>query len=81
MLNPAFILSIFLTIFGCVGLVAAGKGKWYGWAINLAGQPIWFAFGVVTKGYGLCIGSVMYAIVFAGNLRKWRRTKALTVSE
>lgn len=72
-LNVAFWLSLILAVAGCSGLILAGRGKWYGWAIGLAVQPVWVAFGIVTKGYGLCLTAVMYGTVYTRNLAAWRR--------
>lgn len=66
----AFWLSIALAISGCVGLLLAGKGKWYGWAIGAATQPVWVVFAIVTKGYGIIATAVMYFIVYTTNVRK-----------
>lgn len=72
MLTAAFWLSLVLAVAGCAGLVLAGRGNWYGWAIGIAVQPVWIAFGVITHGYGLCLTAVMYAAVYTGNLLRWR---------
>lgn len=72
-LNLAFYLSLVLALAGCTGLILAGKGKWYGWAIGLAVQPVWVAFGIITKGYGLCLTALLYGTVYTKNLLKWRR--------
>lgn len=71
-----FWLSVLMAVGGCLGLILAGKGKWYGWAIGLSMQPIWFIFGIVTKGYGLCLTALMYGTVYGKNLYDWRK-KAL----
>lgn len=72
-LNLAFWLSLILAAAGCSGLILAGKGKWYGWAVGLAVQPVWATYAIVTKGYGLLITCLMYGIVNARNLWKWRK--------
>lgn len=72
-LNLAFWLSLVLAAAGCTGLVLAGRGKWYGWAIGLMVQPVWVAFGIVTKGYGLCLTALLYGTVYTRNLLAWRR--------
>lgn len=74
-MNTVFWLSLVMALAGCTGLVLAGKGMWQGWAIGLAVQPVWAIFAVLTKGYGLLITCVMYGIVYARNLIKWRRTR------
>ena len=58
-----------MSVFGCAGLLLVGKGKWYGWVVNLAAQPVWFVFAFVTHAYALLISAVLYSVVFARNLR------------
>lgn len=71
--SAAFWLSLILAAAGCTGLVLAGKGKWYGWAVGLAVQPVWIIFGIITKGYGLCLTALMYGYVYTRNLMVSRR--------
>lgn len=73
-LNFAFWLSLVLAAMGCAGLLLAGKGKWYGWGIGLAVQPVWATYAIVTKGYGLLLTCLMYGTVYSRNLLRWRRT-------
>lgn len=73
--NFAFYLSLVLAAFACTGLLLAGRGKWYGWAVGLAAQPFWALFAIVTKSYGLIITCLMYGSVNAWNLLKWRKSK------
>lgn len=68
-----FWLSIFMALTSAVGFILAGRGMWQGWAINLASQPAWIAFGIVTKGYGLLISSCLFVYVFAKNTVVTRR--------
>jgi hypothetical protein len=75
--NLAFWLSLVLAAAGCTGLVLAGKGRWYGWGVGLAVQPVWAAYAIVTKGYGLLLTCLMYGTVYTKNLLKWRREQAL----
>lgn len=70
-LNFAFYLSILLAINTCGGMWIAGKGKWQGWAMGLAGQPLWATYAIVTKGYGLLITCVMFSYVYGKNLWSW----------
>lgn len=67
-LNLATYISFVMAIFGCAGFYLAGKGNRAGWAVNLAAQPVWFLFGIVTHGYGICVTSFLYGYVFAKNL-------------
>lgn len=70
-----FWLSMVMALAGCVGLVLAGRGKWYGWAVGLAVQPVWFLFGILTEGYGLCLSALMYGSVYVTNLIRWREER------
>lgn len=76
-MSAASWLSLVLASFGCAGLVLAGRGMWQGWALGLAAQPVWAAFAIVTKGYGLLLTCLMYGTVYARNLRAWRRRDRL----
>lgn len=78
MFNLAFYLSLILAFAGCTGLVLAGKGKWYGWAVGVAVQPVWIIFGIITKGYGLCLTALMYGYVYLKNLIEWRKKQRFT---
>lgn len=72
-LNLAFWLSLALAVTGCTGMILAGRGMWQGWALGLCAQPIWAAFAIVSKGYGLLLTCLMYGTVYYRNLAKWRR--------
>jgi hypothetical protein len=69
-LNLATYISFVMAIFGCAGFWLAGKGRREGWMLNLAAQPVWFLFGIVTRGYGICLTSLLYGYVFAKNLAR-----------
>lgn len=72
-LNLAFWLSIVLAASSCFGLLLAGRGKWQGWAVGLATQPVWAWFAIVTKSYGLLLVGLMYTSVYIKNLWQWRK--------
>ena len=65
-------LSIVLATTGCAGLLLAGRGRWQGWALGLAAQPVWAAFSVATHAWGLLVSCVMYGTVYARNIAAWR---------
>ncbi len=73
-------LSLIMAAGGCLGLILAGQGKWYGWAVGLTMQPFWIAFGILTKGYGLIITALMYGTVYSRNLYKWRKEQSLATT-
>lgn len=73
-MNLAFWLSLVLAASSCFGLILAGRGKWQGWAVGLATQPVWAWFAIVTKSWGLLGVGAMYTTVYIKNLLKWRKT-------
>lgn len=70
-MNLAFWLSIVLAASSCTGLIVAGRGRWQGWAIGLATQPVWASYALITKGYGLLLTCAMFTTVYTKNLIKW----------
>ena len=72
------LLSLVLATAGCTGLLLAGRGRWQGWALGLAVQPVWAVFAVVTKAYPLLLTCLMYGTVYSSNLIKWRRAQTLS---
>lgn len=78
--NLAFWLSVGIALTGAGGLWLAGRGMWQGWLVGLLGQPVWFAFGIVTHGYGVCLTCLIYGTVYTRNLLAWRRRVAATAS-
>jgi hypothetical protein len=51
----------------------AGKGRWQGWALGLAVQPVWAAFFVIVGSYTALTVPALYGTVYARNLWLWRR--------
>lgn len=72
-MNTATWLSLVLAVAGCAGLLLAGKGRWQGWSVGLAVQPVWALFAVVTKAYGPLLTCLMYGTVYGRNPPRWRR--------
>lgn len=72
-MNLAFWLSLVLAASSCFGLILAGRGKWQGWAVGLATQPVWAWFAIVTKSWGLLGVGAMYTTVYIKNLLRWRK--------
>lgn len=73
--NFAFWLSLVLAATTCSGMFLAGKGKWYGWGLGLAVQPLWALYAIVTKGYGLLLTCLMFGFVYTRNLLKWHKNQ------
>ena len=60
---------------GALGMWVAGKGRWQGWAIGLAVQPLWAAFFITVKSWTALTVPALYGTVYARNLYTWRRTQ------
>lgn len=52
-----------------------GDRRTVGWVLGLVGQVGWFAFIVVFEAWGLLPLTVALTIVYARNLRRWRRSE------
>jgi hypothetical protein len=62
-----------LTAIGAFGLYMVGREKTWGWVVNLAAQPLWAVFAIVTQQYGFIVSSALYASVYGHNLLAQRR--------
>ena len=62
-------MSWVLTALGALGLLAAKRTRWLGWAVGIALQPLWIVYALHLHQYGLIPGSVVYGAVNAANLR------------
>jgi len=47
------------------------KSKW-GPLVGLANQVLWAAYATLTRQWGLLPGVLLYAVIHARNLSKWR---------
>jgi hypothetical protein len=70
-------LSWAISAFGIVGLWIAGSGKWWGWAVALGTQVLWFVYIIGTKQWGLLPAVVAFTVVYARNLLKWIKANRL----
>ncbi len=50
-------------------------GPWF----NIAGQSVWFTYGIVTRQWGFLISSVVYIYIFGRMLRRTRKSKPVSV--
>jgi lipid-A-disaccharide synthase-like uncharacterized protein len=53
-------------------MYVAGRKRWEGWALGLAGQTLWITYAVATQQFAFVISAVLHGAVYATNLRKWR---------
>ena len=69
-------LGLCLGAAGAFGMWVSGHGRWQGWAVGLAIQPVWVVFFLVVGSYtGLAVPA-LYGSVYAWNLWKWRKAEA-----
>lgn len=73
---PFWAWSWILMAIGVVGLWVAGSKKRWGWAIGIAAQGLWIAYGVATEQHGFIISALAYGFVYCRNYLKWRREPA-----
>jgi hypothetical protein len=67
-----------LTTVSAVGLWGTAGGRRWGWALNLAGQPLWLAYALVTRQIGFVASAVGFSVVFARNLVLAHRARRQT---
>lgn len=65
------IWSLTLATVGIFGLWLAGRKNYWGWAVGLGAQVLWFAYAIVTEQYGFIISALAYGWVYGTNLRRW----------
>lgn len=63
--------SILLTVVGVAGLYALTKKKWWGFAIGLGAQALWFVYAITTRQWGFLGSCFAYGAVNAVGLRNW----------
>ena len=54
-----------------------GHKKWYGWLIGLANQSLWLTTIFMFKEWGLLPLTACLIVLYAHNLRRWRREAEL----
>jgi hypothetical protein len=57
---------------GVAGLWTAGSGKRAGWAVCLASQGLWLAYGLAARQWGFVASAFVYGFVYLRNWRKGR---------
>jgi hypothetical protein len=68
--------SFALTAIGVLGIYISGKKNYWGWAIGLGAQVLWFTYAIVTQQWGFIISCFAYGYVYAKNFRQWRKDAA-----
>lgn len=72
-------LGLVLAVWGAAGMWVAGRGRWHGWAMGLAVQPVWAVFAIVVHSWPLLFSPLLYATVYARNLWGWRNKRKHTL--
>lgn len=67
------IWSFTLAAIGILGLWAAGRRYWWGWAVGLGAQLLWIAYALATRQYGFIVSALAYGVVYGRNAVAWRR--------
>lgn len=62
-----------LTGMGAMGIWLAGRGRATGWAVTMASEVAWLAYGVTTRQWGFVAGAVLWAGICAQNWRTWQQ--------
>jgi ABC-type spermidine/putrescine transport system permease subunit I len=71
--SAANVIGLVLAALGALGMWVAGKGRWQGWAIGLATQPVWVVFAIVVHSWTLILTPLAYGTAYARNLWLWRK--------
>lgn len=66
-------ISIIPVIVSLIGSYYTGNKKWYGFAISLCVQVVWFGYGVFTHQWPFILSPFVYAMMHYRNMQKWRR--------
>jgi hypothetical protein len=62
-----------LTVVGVTGVWLAGRAKTAGWVVGLSAQGLWVAYALVTEQYGFIASALAFGLVYARNIRAWRK--------
>lgn len=65
-------MSWLLTFYSLFGVWLVGRKKIEGWLIGLSCQGLWFFYALSTHQYGFIVSSVVFAVVYVINYRKWK---------
>lgn len=76
MVNPLW--SVSLTIISITTMYVAGRKRWEGWALGLAGQLVWITYALVTIQYAFVASAILHGTVYGINLRRWRNEDSNT---
>lgn len=73
--------SWILTFVGVTGIYVAGRKSYWGWAIGLGAQALWFTYSLQTHQYGFTASCLVYGSVYVRNLRAWIKEDRAAKSE
>ena len=59
---------------GVVGMYFVGKKRWEAFLWLIVMECLWIVFALKTGMYGFIVGSLSYIIVYARNVKLWKRS-------
>lgn len=65
-------MSWLLTFYSLFGVWLVGRKKIEGWLVGLSCQALWLFYALSTHQYGFIVSSVVFAVVYVINYRKWK---------
>lgn len=66
--------SWLLALMGVVGMYFVGKKRWEAFLWLILMECLWIVFALKTGMYGFIVGSLSYIIVYARNVKLWKRS-------
>lgn len=73
------LLSWGLFAISCAGLWLQGINPKWGWRFAIANQiGAWLPYNIITHQFGLGAMSLVFTIIYARNLRRWKGTEIAT---
>lgn len=66
--------SWLLALMGVVGMYFVGKKRWEAFLWLIVMECLWIVFALKTGMYGFIVGSLSYIIVYARNVKLWKRS-------
>ena len=64
-----------LSVIGIAGTVFVGRKYWWAWLYLSVVNLLWTYYSITTRQWGFLITSIIYAFIYAKNLRDWYRNR------